>query len=215
MRLRYWLVGAVKLLGMVVGASAFYCLVMWLQMDDGELTFLLIGLPLYFILFGAFMMLGLTVSLYKSMVNMALSFGSTRREVLAGLQLYRLLPSLAVTALAALLTVIPGAEHMFSPGETISICLGVFLLCSAYGSVLGMVNYRFGKVGAIVSGIGIAAVAIGAGVVFALTADDARWLNLLLDSGALTWVFLAVCSAIYLLVLLPEHRIIRSYQVRQ
>ena len=34
MRLRYWFTGALQLLGMVLGASALYCLVIWLQMDD-------------------------------------------------------------------------------------------------------------------------------------------------------------------------------------
>ena len=115
MRLRYWFTGALQLLGMVLGASALYCLVIWLQMDD-EVQFLLAMLPLYFILFGSIMMLCLTVGLYKTMVNLALSFGSTRREVLAGLQLYRLLPTLAVAALAALLTGIPGVESVFSLG---------------------------------------------------------------------------------------------------
>lgn len=214
MRLRYWFTGALQLLGMVLGASALYCLVIWLQMDD-EVQFLLTMLPLYFILFGSIMMLCLTVGLYKTMVNLALSFGSTRREVLAGLQLYRLLPTLAVAALAALLTGIPGVESVFSLGQTARICLGAFLVSSAFGSVLGMVNYRFGKVGAVVTGISIAAVGIGVGVALGLTAGDAGWLDRLLDRCALGWVFLAVCAVLYLLPLLPECRMIRSYQVRQ
>ena len=65
-------------------------------------------------------------------------------------------------------------EIVFSLGQTVRICLGTFLVSSAFGSVLGMVNYRFGKVGAVVTGIGI--IGIGGGVAFCLTAVDAGWL---------------------------------------
>ena len=105
-------------------------------------------------------------------------------------------------------------EIAFSSGQTVRICLGTFLVSSAFGSVLGMVNYRFGKVGAVVTGISIAAVGIGVGVALGLTAGDAGWLDRLLDRCALDWVFLAVCAVLYLLPLFPECRIIRGYRVR-
>ena len=104
-------------------------------------------------------------------------------------------------------------EIVLSLGQTVRICLGTFLVSSAFGSVLGMVNYRFGKVVAVVTGIGI--IGIGGGVAFCLTAVDAGWLDGFLNRCTLDWVFLAVCAVLYLLPLFPECRIIRGYQVRQ
>lgn len=103
-------------------------------------------------------------------------------------------------------------EIVFILGQTVRICLGTFLVSSAFGSVLGMVNYRFGKVGTVVTGIGI--IGIGGGVAFCLTAVDAGWPDGFLNRCTLDWVFLAVCAVLYLLPLFPECRIIRGYQVR-
>lgn len=215
MRLRFWFMSALKMLGLIVGASAAYGLLLWLQMDDGSMAFLAM-LQLYFILFGAFMLLVMNVSLYKMMVSLVLSFGSTRREAFTGLQIYRLLPGLAATALTVLLAVIPGVEPLFSPSATAAICLGAFLLCGAIGSILGMVNYRFGKVGAIVAGVCVAIVCMGGGFLFGFAAvGQTRFPPLLRSSWYFPWIFLIFSAVVYALVLIPERRIIRRYQVKQ
>ena len=215
MKLRFWVVSALKNLGIIVGASLLYGVLMWMQMDDGTLSNLLEGLSLYLILFGALMTLGINTGLYKMSVSLALSFGSTRREALVGVHLYRLIPAAAVTALASLIFLIPGVEPLFGMGTTMVLSAGLFLLCGAFGSVLGMVSCRFGKTGAIVAGIAAGVVCLCGGFAFGFAAVDQSWWPRLFQGLGLTWVFLLAAAAIYAIVSVPEYRFVRSFQVRQ
>lgn len=214
MRLRFWLLGSLRIFGSVVGASAIYAIFMWIQMDDGKITNVLTLLPLYFLLFGAIMLLAMTMSLYKMMVSLSLSFGSTRREALAGLHVYRLLPTLGVAAVMAMLTVIPGTEPLFSPQTTILVTLGTFLLCSAVGSALGMIYYRFGKVGAVIMTVCIVLLAITGGILGILSTRQSAWLQAIFNHVPLSWMALGLGAAVYLIVMIPEYVVIRRYQVK-
>lgn len=215
MRLRFWLKNGLELLGMTVGISAFYCALMWIQLETGGWSDVLSLLPVCLIIFGAFMFAITAIGLYKMTISLVLSFGSTRREVLMGLQLYRLLPAVGIALLAALLTVIPGVEPVFSPCTTLLLSLGAFLLGGAAGAVLGMVSYRFGKVGTVITVICLGLFGFGLGLLAAFSADGQSWLSALAERGGLPWLCLGLGAAAYLLVMIPESRIVRSYQVKQ
>lgn len=215
MRLRFWFSRGLQVLASILGASVLYGLLMWIQMDDSRLEFLLMMLPLYFILFGGFILLIMTFSLYKMMLSLCLSFGSTRREALVGMHIYRLIPTLGITALAALLYVFPGVEPLFSVRTMVLLSLGAFLLMGAVGSVLGMIYYRFGKVGAIITGISSVILGIGAGFLFAFSTNIQSGLSGLAGSLPLSWVPLVLGAAVYLLTMIPENLVIRNYQVKQ
>ena len=105
MKLRYWFQTGFRSLAMLLGASLLYCALMSLQMSELEAVETL--LPIY-LLFGVMMDLGMSLSLYKFNVPLALSFGSTRGEALLGLQVARLIPAVFVTAILVVLTALTG-----------------------------------------------------------------------------------------------------------
>ena len=63
MRLRFWLKQGVETFAIILGASLLYGLLMFIQTDSG-LDGLLILLPLYLLLFGALMMMGISIGIY-------------------------------------------------------------------------------------------------------------------------------------------------------
>lgn len=212
MRLRFWFKGGLQALGGGVGASVLYGLLMELQMDSGNLFMML---SLYLVFFGACILLVTMMSLYKYMLSMALSFGSTRREALVGMHLYRLLPAVSMAALAVLITLVPGTERLFSAGTLFPLALGVLLLGEVAGTILSVIAYRFGKVGGLIAGVCLFLVGVGAGLlaIFSL-ADEQSWLFEFVGTVSLTWAFLAAVGVLYLLTIIPEARIVRNYQVK-
>lgn len=213
MRLRFWLKSGWDVLVNTAGMSALYCVVMCIQIENDGWQDILTMLPIYLILFGALVFAISAFGLYKMTISLVLSFGSTRREVLLGLQLYRLLPAAGIALLAALLTMIPSVEPVFSPGTAFLISLGVFLLGGAAGAILGMVAYRFGKVGTVITAICVGLFGSGLGVMGSLSIAGGGYD--LRAPGSLPWLLLALGAAVYLLVMIPEIRVVRGYQVRQ
>lgn len=213
MRLRLWVKGGLQTLATIAAASVLYGLLMWMQSSDMTLEATLEILPLYLISFGAVMILIMSLTAYKAMLPLALSFGSTRREAFAGLQVFRLLPMAVVVLLLALLLLVPGVEAAFGFSATLLVASGTYLLFGAVGSGVGMVYIRFGRVGAILAGI-LAGLLLVAGVIL-ITAGAASLLPLSFFSADwLPWLALALGAAVYLLLLIPEARIVRRYQIK-
>lgn len=213
MRLRFWIKGGLQTLATVAGASAIYGLLMWFQSSASTLEEVLSLLPLYILTFGTIMLLAMTVSVYKGMLPLALSFGSTRREVFVGLQVFRLLPTAAVVLLLVLLFLVPGTEMFLGLSTAVLLTVGLFLFVGAIGSGLGMVYVRFGKLGTILMVVTLLVLgfALGIGAVLGLSsvkfdvAVSLRWLP---------WLVLAAGAAVYLLMLIPEFRTVRKYQIK-
>lgn len=213
MRLRFWIKGGLQTLATVAGASAIYGLLMWFQSSASTLEEVLSLLPLYILTFGTIMLLAMTVSVYKGMLPLALSFGSTRREVFVGLQVFRLLPTAAVVLLLVLLFLVPGTEMFLGLPTAVLLTVGLFLFVGAIGSGLGMVYVRFGKLGTILMVVTLLVLgfALGIGAVLGLSsvkfdvAVSLRWLP---------WLVLAAGAVVYLLMLIPEFRTVRKYQIK-
>lgn len=213
MRLRFWIKGGLQTLATVAGASALYGLLMWVQSSDITLEETLSFLPFYLVTFGAIMLLAMTVSVYKAMLPLALSFGSTRREAFVGLQVFRLLPTAAVALLLVLLFLVPGTEMVLGLSAVVLLTAGLFLFVGAIGSGLGMIYVRFGKLGTILMVVTllVLGLALGIGAVLGLSsvkfdvAVSLRWLP---------WLVLATGAAVYLLMLIPEFRTVRKYQIK-
>lgn len=213
MRLRFWIKGGLQTLATVAGASALYGLLMWVQSSNITLEETLSFLPFYLVTFGAIMLLAMTVSVYKAMLPLALSFGSTRREAFVGLQVFRLLPTAAVALLLVLLFLVPGTEMVLGLSAVVLLTAGLFLFVGAIGSGLGMIYVRFGKLGTILMVVTllVLGLALGIGAVLGLSsvkfdvAVSLRWLP---------WLVLATGAAVYLLMLIPEFRTVRKYQIK-
>lgn len=213
MRLRFWFRSSLQTLAAILGASALYGLLMGLQLDGAGLPDILGLMPMYLTLFGAIMLLAMMLAVYKFTLNLAISLGSTRREAFAGLQVLRLVPILVTVAVVALIMMIPGVEFFWGPAVLIPAALGLFLFTGAVGSVFGMVYLRFGKLGTVLTVLVLILVGILGGVLAVLGFQVSRF-SLSFSASRIPWLVLAAGAVVYALMLIPESRIIRKYQVK-
>ena len=212
MRLKFWLKQGFEIFLLILGASMLYGFLMFIQTDSG-LDGLLILLPLYLIMFGALMMMGMSIGIYKMAVPLAISFGSTRNEVLLGLQIFRAIPVVLIPALAVLLTAIAGEGASLPLSMVFPLGVGAFLITGSLGSVLGVIFTRYGKVATIITVISIFFVAFGAGFLAAFTEDNG-FLAGVTFSGKLPWLVLAVGLFLYSISMIPEHRTVWKCNVK-
>ena len=208
MKLRYWFQTGFRSLAMLLGASLLYCALMSLQMSELEAVETL--LPIYLLLFGVMMDLGMSLSLYKFNVPLALSFGSTRGEALLGLQVARLIPAVFVTAILVVLTALTGGFMEIS--ALIPLSLGLFLGASAIGSVMGIIYTKWGKVSLLITVVVVLMGAFGIGFLSAFFSDG--WLAALTDLDTIGWLVLYIGFLLYSLMLIPESRTVWKCNVK-
>lgn len=208
MKLRYWFQTGFRSLAMLLGASLLYCALMSLQMSELEAVETL--LPIYLLLFGVMMDLGMSLSLYKFNVPLALSFGSTRGEALLGLQVARLIPAVFVTAILVVLTALTGGFMEIS--ALIPLSLGLFLGASAIGSVMGIIYTKWGKVSLLITVVVVLMGAFGIEFLSAFFSDG--WLAALTDLDTIGWLVLCIGFLLYSLMLIPESRTVWKCNVK-
>ena len=165
------------------------------------------------LLFSAIMLLAMMLAVYKFSLGLSISMGSTRREAFVGLQVFRLLPTLVTVGLTALLTLMPSVEAFWGPAVVIPAALGLFLATGAFGSLLGMVYLRFGKLGAVLSVILFILIGITGGVLTVMAIQANRF-SLSISAAWIPWTILAAGAVIYGLMMLLESNVVRKYQVR-
>lgn len=213
MRLRYWVRNCLQNLALVLGASLFYAALMLLQMDDG-LQAMRNLLPLYILLFGGVMLAAMNIAAYKFNLPLALAFGSTRREAMAGLNLQRLLPAVVLILLAAIFS---DADASLPAAQLLPAGLGWFLFLSALGSAAGMIYQRFGKVIAVVTTMLLILAGMATGMLVSMLSANAIWRPwhaLAANANLLAWAALAVGLAAYAAILIPEKRTVWSCNVK-
>ena len=213
MKLKYWIGSGLETLLIVLGTTLFYGLMMTLQSQYMDWNDLLIMVPVYLLLFGGVMQLAMTVGVYKLNVNLSLSFGSTRNEVLLGLQLFRLIPTLCNTALICVLLALAGENALFTPWTALPISLGIGLACGALGSVIGIVYARFGRLATVLTVVIIVALAITGGIL-AVMSSQTQWLQSLVNHIGFSWLVFGIGLILYALTMIPEHRTVWKYSVR-
>lgn len=212
MRLKYWFKQGFETFFIILGASLLYGFLIFIQTDSGW-DGLLILLPLYLTMFGALMMLGMNAGIYKMAVQLVISFGSTRNEVLLGLQIFRIIPILLIPALATLLTAVSGEPATLPLSAVFPLGIGAFLITSALGAVVGVVFTKYGKVATIITVITIMLMGFGAGVLSALSEDGGFLSNITL-TGRLPWLVLAIGLFLYSISMIPEHRTVWKCNVK-
>ena len=212
MRLKFWIKQGVEIFATILGCSALYGFLMFIQ-TDSDWDGLLILLPLYLLLFGALMMIAATIGIYKMSVPLAISFGSTRNEVLLGLQIFRAIPVALIPAVAVLLTAMAGKEASLPPSMVFPLGMGAFLATSALGSVIGVIFTKYGKAATIFTTIAIILVGMGAGVLAALS-EDVDFLPALVFSDKIHWLMLCVGLFLYSISMIPEQRTVWKCNVK-
>ena len=211
MRLKFWLRQGFETFGIILGASALYGLLMFIQTDSG-LDGLLILMPLYLLLFGSLLMMATTIGIYKMAVPLTISFGSTRNEVLLGLQIFRAIPMFLIPALAAALTAVSGEDASLPLSMVYPLGVGAFLITSSLGSIIGVIFTKYGKLATVITAISIFLVAFGAGMMAALS--EKLGTVLVVFSRGLHWLVLAAGLFLYSISMIPEQRTVWKCNVK-
>lgn len=149
MRLRYWIKEALKLTGILIIASFAYTLLMMIMGLDAADTwrrYLNMG-AMWLGMFGAFMSIVLGASIYQVFVPLAISFGSTRKEVFWGLQCYRFVVTFFVLLVAGILCAVAKEISVW-----IALPFGIcaFLVFHGMGAIMGGLSSRLGKTALII-----------------------------------------------------------------
>ncbi len=209
-RYSYWIRTGLQTFAWDIAACGFYALLMYIQLS-GPLSEILAFLPVYLLVFGAMVLVGMNMGVYKMNLPLALSFGSTRNEAIIGLQLFRLIPTVLLTAVLALLCSLEGAD--LTVGQAIPIGLGAYLAGGAIGAILGVIFTRFGKIAAVISAVAIMLVAFGGGLLAGMSAGDSPLVSISLDGG-LPWAILGAGVLLYSIAMIPEQRTVWKCNVK-
>lgn len=148
MRLRYWVKEALKLTGLIMIASFVYTLLLMMVLDaENTWQYRLNMGAIYLALFGAFMSMVLGASTYQVFAPLAISFGSTRKEVFWGIQCYRFVITFSLLLVAGILCAV-AKEISVWYALPFGIC--AFLIFHGMGAILGGLSSKFGKTALII-----------------------------------------------------------------
>lgn len=212
MKLRFWFRQGMEITGGILGGSLLYGLLMFIQMGSGWED-LLQSMPVFLLLFGALMMMASVIGIHKLSLHLALSFGSTRNEALLGLQIDRLLPTLLVPALAAILTAVAGENAIFPPMEVFLLGVGAFLCTGALGTAAGVVFAKYGRAATVITMILLLLLSGGIGVLIGVSAGGDRLLKIMND-GKAGLLVLGIGVLLYSLAMIPEQRTVWKCSVK-
>jgi len=209
MRLRFWIKESLKISAIVILASLFYGIFLWVMMDDFSESPVFVGM-VFMITMGGLYLGIFTYTAYYSYLSVAVAFGSTRKEALAGMRLFRLI-FMGVIALAALiLAVIHYGGFHLELLLHIPLSILLDLLFSAGGMLAGIANIRRGgKAAAWVFG-GFAALLVALAVLIVV-------LVLAAAGNVLKWVVIALVALIpvvHILCLKPEKKTVEMFSVK-
>lgn len=217
MRLTYWLKASLVEIAAIIGGSGVYTLLMSFSVhaapEEGPLFLFLI----YMIGFGGFMALILNAAAYMQQLPLAIAFGSSRKEAMVGMQLYRLLPGLVTALAAAVIVLIRGNAQ--SPGAFLVALVSLFLnlILGTWGSFMGMAGARLGNKATIaVLVIGLVILAGGAAMIIpaAINPNSDAIFDALFSNPSFPWVMGLVPAALYGISLIPEKKAIYAYSVK-
>lgn len=209
MRLRYWVQEALKITGVIMTAALVYTLLMMAQ--DTEETwqdYLEMG-AIYLCLFGAVMCMSFGTSIYQVHVPLAISFGSTRKEALLGMQCYRLVIASIILAAVELLLFMTGDTAQPLMWAVVPLESAAFLVFNGLGAILGGLSTKLGR-GALVA-VSIVVMLLGVGGVIAVILIIALKYSL---QRNVVWIVLGIGTLVYALSMIFEVRTIKKFSVK-
>lgn len=216
MRLRYWIKSALNVtVGTLIGSVGYAVMMTW-GIGDFSVQKCLCAAALFAVGIGGFFSLLMNISVYAGMLPVCLSFGSTRKEALLGLQLYRLIPATICSVLAAVVLAFVKGKHEVPSAMVFCVGISLFLILGAWGSVAGILQTKYGNkagVTAVLVGF-VVLILIAAMIAMVALASTEEQFIALLFSPFLYGGLLLVGIAVHCLCLLLERKTINQYSVK-
>lgn len=215
MKCEKWVLLAAQIVLMALGFAAAYAFLMWFSADsDGGMALAMI--PYYLVMGCALFVLVMGITAYKCYLPVCVSFGSTRRDAIFGLQIMERLPAMAVILLTAAFCMI--VKNDVTRGF-MALWFPLFCLLIAAGSlggIIGCVGVRFGRIGMLLSVVIFIMCGMAGGFVGGVTAAGGLPVaGVNIDFSAM----LAIVSAVIAVVLwaaelIVMSKILRKYEVK-
>ncbi len=209
MRLRYWVQEALKFTGIIMAAAFVYTLLMMVQ-DTRETwnEYLEMG-AIYLGMFGSCMCMILGTSAYQVHAPLAISLGSTRKEVLFGIQCYRFVIASILLAVAALLLMLTGETAQSLVWTILPLGVAAFLVFNSIGAVLGCLSTKLGRGALIAVSIVMMLLCVGgAGATILIIALKYSL------RGNIVWVVLCIGTLVYAMSMIFEVQTIKKFSVK-
>lgn len=138
MRLKQWLTYSLMPWAAALAATVLFTL---MEAMSGEIF----AGGSYFFGVCIFLLAMLQIYIYQNILPLSISFGSTRKEVLTGLRLYRVLSTLLCSVTAVVLTLLEGGDAMLPPLTILPLSFGLYLLGGALGGIMGKAFVKWGN----------------------------------------------------------------------
>lgn len=211
MRMLHWIRQGLKMVGMLLIACLIYTLLMTLQDDQFIWKDVLILAGSYTLLFGMFLSILFSTTLYTQDIPLVISFGATRREAFWGLQVSRASYTVLMALCAGSLFLMASDISLLDLSFAIPFALAGYLVLHALGAIMSILYVKFQKKGLIAFGTVLICVFIGglAGFILAVNGDPGFELP-----KYTCWLVVAAGVLVYGLVSAWEYRIIRNYNVK-
>lgn len=208
MRFKFWIRVGLKNSAIILGTCVFYTALMSAQLQEDDFSGILNTGAVYLLLFGSMFSMLLNTAAYQTYIPLALGFGSTRKEILLGLQCYRLIPTAILLPVTVVLFALSGTGST-RPWILLTAGLGIFLVFHGLGILMGVLLYRFGKTGLIVCSVAISFVIMGFGI--GITAA----LNITVSfPRGMHWIALAAGTAAYGPMMAVEAKTIKRFTMK-
>lgn len=209
MRLRYWAQEALKITGIMMASALIYTFMMIAQdLRETWNEYLELG-AIYLGIFGACMCMILSTSIYQVHAPLVISLGSTRREVLFGIQCYRFIIASILLAVEAPLLMLTGETAQSLVWTILPLGVAAFLVFSGIGAVLGCLSTKLGR-GALIA-VSILTMLLCVGGVGAAVLIIALKYSL---QGNAVWIVLGIGALVYTLSMIFEVQTIKKFSVK-
>ncbi len=218
MRLRYWTKSSLEATAGLLGGTLVYAIMMGLQSEDSTFQDILLTFAIYAVAYGGVFEAIMNFSVYNNdnALPISLSFGSTRKEALLGYQLYRLIPAVICSAIAALIVLFLDTE-VYIPALMVFCCgMAIVLIPGAWGSVTGILRAKYGNKAGITSfivGFMLLVAVLVAIIMWALSASEEQIVGVIFSPVFYVGALL-VGIALHCLCLLAEKKAFDKYSVK-
>lgn len=211
MRLRFWIKSALTAAGILIVSSPLYSIILCLQDDELDLIPLI---AIYMWSFGAVCAMIFPMQYMKQNLPLALSFGSSRKEALLGIQIYRLLPMVMIIAASLLLVWIGDRETFYTLLKALPGFIGASLLCGSIGTVIAAAQIKFGNKSLFFTIPAMILLFVGGIFLGVQAVTGFEFVANIVLSPAIVWIALAIGVTAHGLSLIPEVKTVYHYNVK-
>lgn len=214
MRVRFWVKNSLIAIGLITLLVPVYMILFESTGDEFVWEDIFVTASSYLWFIGAVFSMVFGASLYKQYLPIALSFGSTRREALVGIQLFRLIPMGIITALSLVLAFLQGREFFRDMIAMLPTSIGMYLIANSVGTVIGTAVAKFGNKALALLIPALIGLSVGVFFFVFSSLEEPGFIVEFAMGDGLQWVVLAAGLIVHGLSMIPEVKTVYHCNVK-